>query len=56
MGGYGGRQDLQGLKGLEIFMDNRSIKRVGRNVPSNIFNPMIMDAGGVWRERAAEGD
>lgn len=34
-------------------MDNRSSR--GRNVPSNILNPMITDAGGVQREKAAEG-
>lgn len=53
-GGCGGRQYLQGLKGLEKFTDNRAIKGIGRNVPSNIFNPMIMDTGGVWSKRAAE--
>lgn len=54
-GSCGGRQYEQVLKGLEKFMVNRSIRRVGRNVPSNIFNPMITEAEEVWRERAAEG-
>lgn len=41
-------EDLRSLKRLEKFMDNRSIKEEGRNVPPNIFNPMMTDAG-VWR-------
>jgi len=47
VGGCGGKKDPQGLQGLEKFMDNRSVKGAGRKVPSNLFNPMIADAGGV---------
>lgn len=53
-GGCGGRGDLQCLKGLEKLMDNRSSRGTGRNVPSNILNPMITDARGIRREKAAE--
>lgn len=46
-GGCGGRQHGQSLKGLEKFMDYRSIKGVGRNIPSNMFNPITTDGGGI---------